>query len=328
MPARLGRLVSAFSRWGPWDEIRDRLYPNWADLAAHYGIGEPRAVGVESVEVPSLGWIGPNGLEPDLVLANSCIDHARGDPGRLSASVLADVVFGHLAARALNVPLLLCFGTGEEIHVVPRGGQLAAGWTAVMARIRTLVEDLEAPASGRQVIHTADPDVWATATDVVAADEEAIPDRHLDGLYRLHPEEPFPRSTPYTYFYRYYRHNVARYRVPFLRAVSDTPARAILVTENAQQLKAVHLASALNRNDGVMTAQLVTVPAPSRSGCGLAMRATGADTVPLSTSVATLPGTSFWQSVVAAYGLFQRCESDRPPLKTKRTSPRANFLGG
>ena len=303
--------MSAFSHHGSWDEIRDRLYPNWAELVARYGIRKPRAVGVESVEVPSLGWVGPDGLKPDLVLAQACIDHARGDPERLSASVLADVVFGHLAARALNAPLLLCFGTGEEIRLVPRGDRLATGWNAVMTRIRCLVDDLEPPSGGRQVIHTVDPDVWAAATDVVAADEEAILDRDLDGLYRLHPEEPFPRSTPYTYFYRYYRHNVARYRAPFLRAISGTPARAILVTENAQQLKAVHLASVLNRDDGAVTAELVTVPAPSRSGCALAMRATGGDAVLLSTSVATLPETSFWQSVGAAYRLFHTGESLR-----------------
>lgn len=290
----------------------DRLYPNWAELVARYGISNPPPVGVENIDVPCLGWIGPNGLEPDLVLAQACIDHARGDPERLSASVLASVVFGHLSARALKVPLLLCFGTGEEIRLVPRGDRLVMGWNAVMARIRALVDDLDPPSGGRWVIDTMDPDVWAAATDVVATDQEAILDRDLEGLYRLYPEEPFPRSTPYTYFYRYYRHNVARYRAPFLRVISGTPARAILVTEDSQQLKAVHLASALNRYDCALTAQLVTVPAPSRSGCALAMRATGEDAVPLSTNVSTLPETSFWQSVGAAYRLFHSEESPPP----------------
>ncbi len=280
------------------EELRSALYPTWPELARAWDIGPAPAVGWKGVPVPALGLRGPEVPRPDLIVAQTCIDHSAADPGKLAVSVLTDLVFGHLAAHALGAPLLICLGTGEELHVVPRGQRRAAGWQAVVRRIGGVLESLAPPPSGRRVIETGEPEIWDLAREVVEADD--IPDEDLDGLYRLHPPDPFPRATPYTYFYRYYRHNVVRYRAPFLSAVSGTPARQVLVVEDAHQLKAVGLAAARNAPEGTATSHLMTPAAPSRSLSGRASRATGEDFVPLpATAAGPLPTGGFWQAVDA-----------------------------
>lgn len=281
-------------------ELRDALYPNWPDLVREQGIEPPPTLEWKGVPVPAFGRQGPALPRPDLVLAQTCVDHAAADPDRLAVSVLTDLVFGHLAAHAVDAPLLICLGTGEELFVVPRGERKAAGWRAVVRRIHEVLERLAPPPSGRRVVETGSPDVWELAHEVVEADAGAIADADLDGLYRLYPPEPFPRATPYSYFYPYYRHNLARYRKAFLTAVSGTPAREVLVVEDAQQLKAVGLAIARNAAEGTAMAHLITPPAPSRSGTERASRATGADFVPLpADEMSPLPPGGFWRAIDA-----------------------------
>ncbi|GGL42363.1 hypothetical protein [Planomonospora parontospora] len=219
-----------------------------------------------------------DGPRPDVVVASTCVDHCDADPGRLAATVLADLVHGAAVAGLLGRPLLSFIGIGEEIHLVPGGGDLAARWHETADRVADLFRGLAVP-PGSRIVSTADADLWRALNDVVEADRVRLPDDELGGLYHLLDGSCFPRGTPFRYFYAYYRANIAHYRRPVVEHLMGPAPGGILVVENLQQVKAVAVARRLNGD--WPTEHLATLPAPDRTGRTRATRSGRRDGVPL-----------------------------------------------
>jgi len=206
----------------------------------------------------------------DVVVSSTCIDHAEADVGRLSATVLADLVHAAAISCALCVPLLSFLGTGEEIQMVPGGDERAAAWMRVAAVVTDLFARLCLPARS-QIVLSSDPQIWQALSAMVEADRSQVSEQELAGLYHLTDGSCFPQGTPFHFYYDYYRSNLAHYRSPVLEHLLGCTLRDIVVVENVQQVKAVAIARRLNT--GQRTEQLVTLPAPGRAG---SMRATRA----------------------------------------------------
>lgn len=249
---------------------------NWAPFRRQAGIEPSQPLDASGVVVPVVAATagGPIPTSADLVLAQTCIDHCKGDPDRLAGTVLADLVFGHAVAVELGAQLVCIVGTGEETQIVPNGLGRAAQWRRVGDAIDDLWCSFVDPPAGRRLVRTDDADVWAAATAQVAADARAVADADLDGLYRVDPADRFPAGTPYRYFYAYYRHNVARYRRSLLAELLDRPVGSVVVVEDVIQARAVALARQLDPEPSA-TSHLATLPAPARDGRTRASRSSG-----------------------------------------------------
>ncbi|GER83925.1 hypothetical protein KTAU_25620 [Thermogemmatispora aurantia] len=210
----------------------------------------------------------------EVVVASPCIDHAEAEPRRLAATVIADLVHGAAISRLLSVPLVSFIGTGQEIRLVPRGAERAAGWHRVAERVLSVFETLELPTGSRCFV-SHDEVVWAVLSETVERDRTRLPTVALNGLYHLRDGSAFPAGSPFRYYYEYYRYNLACYRQPVLEHLLGRPLRGMLVVENVQQVKAVALARRLNGQ--WPTEHLVTVPAPGRAGDERATRAAAQD---------------------------------------------------
>ncbi|MFV2195479.1 hypothetical protein [Nocardiopsis sp. LOL_012] len=250
---------------------------------------------------------------PDVVVSAACVDHSEADPRRLAATVLADLVHSATVARLLDRPLLFFIGIGEEIRVVPGGHELASAWHEVARHAECLFDQLNTPV-GSRLVHTDGAALWKAVSTTVEIDRSDLPNDRLDGLYHLLDGSAFPRGTPYTYFYDYYRANVAHYRRPVVEHVMGPCPDGVLVIENVQQVKAV--AEARRLNGAWPTHHLVTLPAPGRSGGDRATRSAEGDRILLADllqdPVKTLDGADpdvqvFWHSVI---GLFERSCSE------------------
>ncbi|OLT25786.1 hypothetical protein BJF83_22650 [Nocardiopsis sp. CNR-923] len=250
---------------------------------------------------------------PDVVVSAACVDHCEADTRRLAATVLADLAHSAAVARLLDRPLLFLIGIGEEIRVVPGGHELASAWHEVARHVERLFDRLNTPV-GSRLVHTDEDALWKAVSTTAESDRSDLPNDRLDGLYHLLDESAFPRGTPYTYFYDYYRANVAHYRRPVVEHVMGLCPDGVLIVENAQQIKAVAEARRLN---GIWpTHHLVTLPAPGRFGGERATRSAGRDRILLADllqdPVKTLDGADpdvqvFWRSVI---GLFERSCSE------------------
>jgi hypothetical protein len=239
----------------------------------------------------------------DVVMASTCVDHCEAAPGELAATVVADLVHGAVIARQLSVPMLSLVGIGQETRLVPGGRQLAAAWRTVANQVRAIFEDLDLP-SGSRLVSTDDEAVWRILSDVVDADRPKLRDQSLDGLYHIGDDSCFPRGTPFSYFYEYYRYNVASYRRPAFESLLGRESDGALVVENIQQIKAVAVARMLA--DKWPVTHLMTLPAPGRSGVERATRAAGKDRLTCADllsdpepalATANTDSQSFWRAV-------------------------------
>jgi hypothetical protein len=258
------RFLSAFYAEHLWPTLRDfgvfplqHPLPWCAPGAALFFAGRTR--GLTAARPPI-----------DVVVASPCIDHAEADPGRLSATVLADLVHGAAVSSALSVPLLSFLGTGEEIHLLPGGDTRAAAWMQVADVVTDLFAQLHLPA-GSRIVLSSDEEVWRALCALVERDRSQVCTQELNGLYHLTDGSCFPLGTPFHSYYDYYRSTLAHYRLPLLEQVLGSTLAGILVVENVQQVKAVAIARRLNA--GRATEHLVTLPAPGRAGRTRATRA-------------------------------------------------------
>jgi len=208
------------------------------------------------------------------ILCSTCIDHCDANPKLLAATVAADLVHGAFAALHYDLPLISFICTGQEIRLTPKGTSEQDRWHAVSSVVKDIFSNFSLP-TGSMIVDTDDPAVWRSLTQQVLLDQSAIDENLLDGLYHITDGSPFPGATPFTFYYEYYRYNVALYRKAVLQELFGVKEGGVLVVENVQQVKAVAIARQLNGS--WPTHQLVTLPAPSRCGKERATRANGDD---------------------------------------------------
>lgn len=282
-----------------------------------YGPDLPRSISPYglNVHLASPGWLTSTigafvaatavaGTIPDVVVASACVDHCEADPSRLAATVLADLVHGAAVANLLDRPLLSMVCVGEEINLVPGGNALAPAWTTVAEHVRYLFNTLAVPKNSL-IIYTSDPDLWRVLNEVAGEDRADLLDQELDGLYQLLDGSAFPRGTPFTYFYDYYRLNIAHYRRKVIERLMGPAPSGVLVVENLQQAKAVAMARALN--DGWPTEQLATLPSPGLTGVERAtrtgdVRLSGLLDDPMTALASAAPDVrSYWRTVDDLY---------------------------
>lgn len=181
--------------------------------------------------------------QADCVLCSTCIDHCGGDPEKLAATVMSDLVHAAAVATHLSLPFVGFIPVGQEIRLETDCSLRVEDWLLVADRVQQLFDELDLPA-GSRVRSTHEDEVWDALTRSAAGRTPAIPTCRLDGLYHLTDDSYFPAGTPFGYYYDHYRVNAAQYDVKVLAELFGY--RRPIVVENLQQVKAIFLAQEIS----------------------------------------------------------------------------------
>lgn len=221
-------------------------------------------------------------FEGCLIAGGPCIDHCEGDVNGVVIQLLVDILHPLVAAKRLRRPCVVYLATLEEAFTrVDTSPEAEIRWRLVAAAIREFIQRLADLLDVPQVciLETGEPRVRAVTAKYVEEYRIHLGGEQLQGLYALGSNRR--RSEASTSRLESYRYTVVAYLPRVLHELAPFGFTDVVVTENLQEIRAVHLARSLNERTSshgregrdAQLVHVVTVPSPSISGTSRMYRA-------------------------------------------------------